>query len=370
MIKRIISVLVLLTCASVVFASGNFRYSLLQSFMYDSNIYETAKDLKSSGISSTQLFLDYLSKIPNSSLNLGISANTGYNAFTEDSAKNNYWNAGLNLALSNEYFKLKNRFVYTSEQANNSLSERSERIGNEFVFNARTSNKRMFAAGIIVSDEYNRYIKEEDKALNRNRVNGGLQFFYNISPKTSIFVEDIISSIVYENNDINNSLENSVSLGIEGNITPKVKGDIKFSYDNRQYEKIGIDNASIFGYEVKLFYEPNNVTSITVLGDRKIEETIYGQNRYYISTGGNLLLNRQITQRFDAEILFSYENMYYPYGAEKREDNFYRVSPSLNYQFMDRWFASLWYQFKNRKSNVVGMEYTDNVFGLNIKFTF
>lgn len=104
--KKVIVGLVLFLGFSNVYASANLKYSIFESFMYDSNIYQTNKNLIGSGISSTQLFVDYLSQIPDSALKLGLGANVGYNAYTENSSKNNYMNAGLNMSLKKWVFQV------------------------------------------------------------------------------------------------------------------------------------------------------------------------------------------------------------------------------------------------------------------------
>ncbi|MDD5021030.1 MAG: outer membrane beta-barrel protein [Endomicrobiaceae bacterium] len=368
--KKVIVVLFLVFSFSNVYANANLRYSIFESLMYDSNIYQSNENLVGSAISSTQLFVDYLSQIPNSALKLGLGVNVGYNAYTENNSKNNYMNAGLNMSLKNDYFRFHNDFIYTSEQASNALTERAERINNEVLFGFRTKMEKMLSIGVVISDVVDHYLTSEEDLLSRNRLNAGLQFFYNVSPKTSIFVENVISFTNYEKSDVNNSTENSLALGVDGNVTAKVSGNIKFSYDKRDYVRDNIESANLFGYMAQLVYEPTKMTSVTIVGKRKMEETTYGINRYYIATGGNLLLTKQLFRKLDTSLMLSYENMMYPYGLTKREDNFYRVRPSISGQLIEKFLVTVWYQFKNRQSNIEEMKYSDNMVGLDVKFSF
>ena len=368
--KKAIVFLILILGVSNITAAGKFKYSVSESIFYDSNIYLTNNNSISSWISLTQLNADYLSRIPDTALSLGVGANVGYNAYTENSAKNNYCDAGLDVFLKNDFFNLKNKFIYTSEQASNAFTERAERISNEVSFNFKTKMEKMFSIGVVVSDVLDDYVKKEDELLNRNRFNAGLQFFYNISLKTSVFVEDVFSFIGYEKNSVNNSKENSLALGIDGSISPKIKGNVKVSYDKRDYEENNAESASICGYSAQLVYEPTNTGSVTLTGKRKMEETTYDVNRYYIGTSANLLLSKQIYRKFDTSLMFSYENMMYPYGSYKREDNFYRIRPAITCMITKKLFSTLWYQFKTRQSNIEDMKYTDNMVGLNIKLSF
>lgn len=198
--------------------------------------------------------------------------------------------------------------------------------------------EKMLSIGVVISDVVDHYLKSEEDLLSRNRLNSGLQFFYNISPKTSIFVEDIISFTNYEKSDTNNSTENSLALGVDGKVTAKLSGNVKFSYDKRDYVKNNVESANLFGYVAQLVYEPTQMTSVTIVGKRKMEETTYDQNRYYIATGGNLLITEQLFRKLDTSLMLSYENMRYPYGL-KREDNFYRIRPSINGQLFEKNFS-------------------------------
>jgi len=369
--KKVFSVICLCFLVSAAFAESPFKFAVLESLKYDDNIYLTEKDKKSSAISSTQLFVDYLSQIPNSSLKVGLGANVGYNAYTEDPSKNNYINAGLKGFLENQYFKLSEGFIYTSEQATNELTERTDRISNNIALSVRTSREKTFSVGLVASDVLDRYMKYSKSALNRNRFNIGAQVFYNLSARTSIFVEDVVSAIHYEKNTYNDSTQNSLALGVEGNITEKIKGTAKISYDYRDYKKDNTDKANLLGYLVSLTYKPMETNSFSLIGRRAYEETTYINNRYYVSTAVNLFAAQKLSQRFDVSLLLSYENMNYPNKIDNdfRVDDFYAVKPAVNYKFMDCLTAGLWYKFKTKHSNMVS-DYTDNTVGLDIKVTF
>lgn len=369
--KKLTALFFICFFVSAAFAEGPFKFAVSESLKYDDNIYLTENDKKGSLISSTQLFADYLSQIPNSSLKVGLGANVGYNAYTENASKNNYFNAGARGFIENQYFKLYEKFIYTSEQVNNELTDRSDRINNDISLSVRTSREKMFSVGLIVSDVYDRYMRNDKSGLNRNRFNIGAQVFYNISPRTSIFVEDVVSAIHYEVNTYNDSTQNSVAVGVEGNITEKIAGLAKISYDYRDYKKDNTDKANLLGYMVSLTYKPLQTSSFSIMGRRSYEETTYVNNRYYVSTLVNLIATQKLTQKLDVSLLLSYENMDYPNRVDNdfRVDDFYAVKPSVSYKFKDYLIGGLWYKFKTKHSNIAE-DYTDNTVGLDVKFMF
>ena len=189
---------------AVVANAGNLKFLASEEVKYDDNIYLTNTDKKDSFISTTRLGAKYEGKIPNTSLKGLFSAVGGYNAYTEKNDKNGYWDALGIAEISNKYFTLGDRFLLTSDPANSEQTERAKRINNNAYASFITSKEKMFSLGLKVSDEYNRYFKDEYKGLNRNRINAGVGAYYNISSKTSLFAEYTYTDIDYDKNKNNN----------------------------------------------------------------------------------------------------------------------------------------------------------------------
>ncbi|MDD2524059.1 MAG: outer membrane beta-barrel protein [Endomicrobiaceae bacterium] len=367
--------LVLVSSVSSLFAEKPLSFLFLENLSYDDNIYYASKDKKSSEISSSQLFAKYFSNIPNTSLDLFAKVNVGYNAYTQDTAKNNFLNTGLDVVLENNKFTLKESFIYTSDPASSDLTERAQRMSNVALFEFRTSLEKMFSVGFVMSDLYDKYVEEKFEYLDRNRLNSGVQLFYNLSPKTSFFVEYLFSNINYQTNANSDSLGNSFIAGVNGQIASKVKGTAQVSYDQRNYDKEvngAKKDADLCGYLVSLAYTPTTQNAITLSGERKMQETLYGANRYYVSTSVALELKQKIYQKWEASLLLAYEKMSYPisFNNVDRNDDLYRVIPSVEYNFTETLSAGVWYQFKDRQSNVDGEEYNNNKVGANIKLHF
>ncbi len=376
--KKIISTL-LITCfvAVSVYADSPFKFAVSEDISYDDNIYLTKNDTKSSIISSTQLFAEYLNNIPNSGLKFGAKANIGYNAYSEAAAKNDYMNAGVGVNLSNSKFFLDENFLFTADPATSELTERAKRINNIASFRFKTSLEKMFSIGFLVSDIYDNYVDDDFSALNKNRVNFGVQAYYNLSTKTSFYLGYLLSRIDYEKESVRESFGNSISLGVNGKIAKKIKGTAQISYDTRSYDKEvehADRNTSLFGYLLALTYEPTIRNSIELSGERKMEESTFANNRYYVSTEIAAKYKQKIYTKWTAGILVAYENMAYPETVDdtNRVDNLIKVRPSIEYKFKDNLFATLWYQLRNKTSNYDSdnVEYLDNKVGAQIKFCF
>jgi len=375
--KKIVSTLLIMCFVAVsVYADKPFKFIISEDVSYDDNIYLTKENTKSSIISSTQLFAEYLNNIPNSGLKLGAKANLGYNAYSESPAKNDYMNAGLGFNLSNNRFFLAEDFLYTADPATSELTERAKRMNNIASFRFKTSLEKRFSIGFLVSDIYDKYVDDDFSDLDKNRINAGAQLYYNVSSKTSFYLGYLVSRIDYEKESVRESFGNSVSLGVNGKVSKKIKGTAQVSFDTRSYDK-ELENAdrntSLFGYLVSLTYEPTHKNSLVLSGERKMEESTFANNRYYISTEVGLQYKQEILTKWTAGIFASYENMGYPETVNdiNRSDDLIKVRPSIEYKFKEYLFASIWYQLKNKASNFSdSVEYLDNKVGAQIKVCF
>ena len=340
---------------SVIYADKPLKFIFSEDIGYDDNIYLSNEDKTGSAVSSTQLFAEYLVNIPNTGLKFGANANVGYNAYLESPAKNDYMNAGAGLNIGNRFFSVEEEFLYTADPATSELTDRAKRINNYASFKIKTSSEKMFSIGFLVSDILDKYIDDQYENLNRNRINIGAQAYYNLSSRTSFYIGYLFSNINYEDNEYSNSIGNSFILGVNGTVAQKIKGSAQISYDMRNYDKKvdGLEkDADIFGYLLSLTYEPTNRSSIVLSGERKIEESVFTNNR--------------------AGLFVSYENIDYPGKIDgvNRYDDLINVKPSIEYQFKEYLFASLWYQFRNRTSNCSMAEYTNNKVGIQVKLCF
>lgn len=357
-------------------AAAPVTFTVSEDFSYDDNIYLTDGNETDSFISSTQVGAQYQSNIPGSGLDLTANGQVGYNAYTEDSSTNNFWNALGDVSLKNEWMNIGDRFLYTSDPANSSLTDRAERIQNVGYVSFKTSSEKKFGIGFTADDVFDRYMDSEWDSLNRNRINLGAQLYYNVSPKTNFFVEYTYSDISYEDNKGNESTGNSVGLGVNGQIAPKVTGTAKITYDMRDYDEsiAGVDNYNdLVGYYVALEWQPTSRNTVRLSGQRKMEETRYHNNRYFADTLVSLYASQKVYDKWTASLTLSWEDMDYAYAnnnGTKRNDGLYTIRPQVDYQFKDWLSAGVWYQFRNRDSNVNGADYDSNKAGVFVKALF
>lgn len=165
------SILVMLPVMAA--AQKPLTFTASENVTYDDNIYLTKDDTKGSVISTTRVGAQYAANIPGSGLELSANALVGYNAYTEKPSTNNYWDTLAGVQLQNDYMKLGDRFIYTSDPANSALTDRAKRVQNVGYLALKTSTEKTFGLGITAEDIFDRYMKSAWSSLNRNRVNLG-----------------------------------------------------------------------------------------------------------------------------------------------------------------------------------------------------
>lgn len=353
-----------------------FNFKITDEVSFDDNIYLTKSDKVSSIINSIHGLARYLTKIPSTSFNFDTSVDVGYNSYVEDPSRNNNWFAGLGLNLKNRFFELREKFTYTTDPANRSIDERTERINNDVYLGFTTSKEKKLGFGIYGRDVLDYYLKEYFEGLNRNKIMGGAKIFYNFTPTKSLYAGYQYTNIKYDKNEVNNSTGNSYFLGVEGNISAKLTGVAQVSYDDRKYEKKydqSPESGHVLGYLANITYAPYRSTIFTLEGTREMEETSSGYNRYYISSTVYLKFKQIVFQKWTVGCTTGYENMDFPIEYENglhRTDEYFTVIPSLDYKFNDYFSAGIWYQYRSKISNHEFAEYLNNRTGLKLSLMF
>ncbi len=377
--KAVVPFLIAMFVAAPVFAQNAIRFAASETLSYDDNIYLTDKNTKDSFISSTRLGADYKAPIPSTGLTLMADAGVGYNAYTEDHSRNNYWEAMGGFGIANDQFKIGDRVLYTSDPANSSLTQRKKRLNNTGYISYVTSREKMFGIGFLAEDSYDRYMQSEMQYLTRNRLNLGAQLYYNMTAKTNFFVEYVFSDITYKDNKTSNSIGNALGVGVNGHIASKITGTAKVTYNMRDYDHsiAGADDYNdLFGYYVALSWKPTTRNVVRLSGERRMEETLFGDasgyNRYFTDTVLSLYGSHKLSDKLTASLTVSWENMAYAkrVANTKRDDNLWTFRPQVDYQFKDWLSAGVWYQFRTRHSNWNTADYDSNKAGIFAKATF
>ena len=384
--KKLFVLALAFTVCAPVFAAQPVQFLVSEDFSYDDNIYLKDKNFgktnpsygekKDSFISTTRVGADYKTQLPGTSLHLKARTMVGYNAYTEKPGTNNFWDASGVVDVSNKQLHVGDRIVYTSDPANNALTDRAKRLNNTAYMSYKTTNQKLVSVGVSVEDIFDRYFEGTMDYLNRNRFNVGTQLFYNFNTQTNLFAEYMFSDIVYQDNGSFNSVGHRLGVGFNGQLAPKVTGTAKVTYDMRDYSHRWNDASNhpdLVGYYTALTWKLSTRDTLRLAGERHMEETRYLNNRYFADTLLSLYGAHKFNSKWTAALTLAWEDMDYSRttaGLKKRHDTLYTVRPQLDYKFKDWLMASVWYQYRTRQSNHSWAKYDNHKAGLTIKALF
>ena len=355
--KSIFLTFVLALASILTVNASDLKFMASEELSYDDNIYLQNGGRIGSGIASTKVgaLLDLV--VPGTSLKGKASGTIGYNAYTKHNGTNGYWDTLINAELGNDSLKLGERFLLTSDPANSELTDRAQRMNNNIYASYRTNAYKKLSVGAKVSDDYNKYTGYAYQNLNRNLLNIGVGAYYNVSEKTNLLAEYTYHILSYQKTQDNNSNGGTLALGVEGQVAPKVAGEARLTYNYRNYthEVAGYDDyANLIGYNIAFTWEPTTQNLIRLSGTREFEETVYANNRYFVSTGIKLYGSQKIMDKFTAGLTLGYENLSYAKDDNngiKRSDDVLTFRPEVNYQFKEWLSAGVWYQYRRRATN-------------------
>ncbi|MDM8543129.1 outer membrane beta-barrel protein [Desulfococcaceae bacterium HSG9] len=195
--------------------------------------------------------------------------------------------------------------------------------------------------------------------------------YYTISPKTSFFVNLDFIDIRYEQDGFSDSTELDAYGGIDWRATSKTAGYFKSGYGVKNFsdDSDKAENLILEG-SVSYIFSPK-VTFGLRASQRMDESQIDGMN-YTLTRDLQGTYQHQITDAMKFNLMLGYANsdfygrMIYNNVTYERDDELYRISPSLNYQIMDWLAAILAYDFSMRDSNIPDFNFKTNTSSLRI----
>ncbi len=369
---------------------------------YDSNIYLVPRDtptrtvgggVRGSWITTNELALEALlpwRKLHTFAAGYDFEANTyttqpNLNDTINQKAHFDYTYAGA-YGLT---YKAGDAYTNTTDQAFSELVARNRRWTNtvytELDYNP--ANNRL-AGGVDAQHTTNKYLGDTiGRQLNRYDESVGFNVGYKIQPKTKAYVSYHRSVTHYTvqrelpDNDKNSKAHN-VGFGVTGQITPKVTGQIEGGATFRRYDEPpvggGTQKTQNITVATNLTYKANDRTDVIFAASRRIEESIFGANRFYISNNASLDLKHKLPYKFSVGANAAYGLDKYPDsqtvagGASgSRRDDIYQGGAWIEYDIQQWLSTGVSYVFRERNSTFSGeFNYQDmqTAWNLAVKF--
>ena len=278
-------------------------------------------------------------------------------------------------------FKAGDTALDTTDPAASEIVTRARRFQNNANLSVERKSEKL-SFGIDASDTLHDYSNDTlSLQLDRSEYRAGAHVGYPIGAKTTAVLRYQYTGIAYRNGNTNfkDSTGNDVTLGVDGQIAPKIKGNVDVGVTQRAYSRnvTGLKNGfSTLGYGAGLTWMPGERTTVGLNGSRGFGESIFSTNRFYTTTVVGLGLGQKIGDKWSVSLATNYERDDYPesttsgsFTGHRRDDNFqYRVG--VGYDVTESIKLEAYDLYRSRSTNFSGFDYVDTQAGANLKILF
>lgn len=205
--------------------------------------------------------------------------------------------AQLHLEFNRLRFDLKENFVHTTDPPGTELTGRIESDTNSLLPNVEYRLTDRFSVGANAEWIHVRFPTIPE--LDRDEYLGGVSVFWKFLPKTDLGLNYNYGQKVFDSDATRDVRRHVVLLRLRGELTPRITSTLRIGYEDRQPTH---DNPGIVGYRGlvgggDVVYRPTDRTTLTLLTDRSVQESIFENALYYVSTTGTLVLAHQFTPK-------------------------------------------------------------------------
>jgi len=199
--------------------------------------------------------------------------------------------------------------------------------------------------------------------------------YYKFLPKTSALVQyEFTATNFDENNPALLSVDNNAQrgyLGLTWDITARTEGTVKGGYVRKNYKESDITNFGGGILSIDLKQELSQRTSLQFDAVRDVKESNIVTEPYYLTLGGRVAMLHKIHPKVSLKLKTGFSRDQYPNAippaTRARMDDTWNAGGGLEYA-MQPWLSwGLGYDFTQRRSNLSGFGYVDNLYTFSVK---
>jgi len=227
--------------------------------------------------------------------------------------------------------------------------------------------------------DYTNYWLDYDDRANqfRNRMDNSvaLYAFYKVRPKTSMFVQYEFADIEYDENSLFDSKEHRYYIGADWDITADSRGRVKLGYMEKDFDNSEFGEEDGFSAELQMLHSFSPKRNASLTAYHRYTESSIDTAFAVLTTGSNFSLMQRFTPKWSATMNMLYYRDEYQGEftiagvTREREDDTYRIGPSLIFEPRDWMQVSLGYYFSKRDSNFEVFDFENNTVSLSIELT-
>jgi hypothetical protein len=199
--------------------------------------------------------------------------------------------------------------------------------------------------------------------------------YYRFLPKTSAFIEYERKAVDFTEatTTLDNAMD-SLLLGLTWEMTGRSKGTIKGGRTSKDFKDPAIKDFSVWTWSVDLSHKFSELTSLSLVGSRQVNETNWYGTAYFITTGAYGELKHAFMSKMSLLLRGSYGTDRFsnavPPETEVREDKTRMLGAGLRYTMKDWLEFGADYNKRNRDSNRNTNDYHETQYILSANMAF
>ena len=241
---------------------------------------------------------------------------------------------------------------------------------NVLILSADYAFSPKFSIEGVYSNFYLDYDRTERAFRDRTDNTGALYLNYNYLPKTSIFLNGEYVQSSFDTATDNNADQYNLYAGIQWRPSGKTSLRMRLGYVNRSIDSGDIEDVSEFAGDIRIRYGITGKTSLTLLGASNIQVP---DNIDYIFIRNKVLrlgCHTNFTSKILAGLVAHVGWKDYQGGIrDDRNDDYFQLTPSIQYNFKEWMATRLSYSYENRDSNIEVNDYSNNTVLLELTFS-
>ncbi|MBU0731022.1 MAG: outer membrane beta-barrel protein [Proteobacteria bacterium] len=228
-----------------------------------------------------------------------------------------------------------------------------------------------FTEKFSIRAEYSQFYLDYDleisKGKNREDSSYGAYFFYNYSPKTSLFIQYENIAVSYETNTTQDSDQNYIYAGLKWRSAEKTSFKGKVGYIDRSSDNPLAPSKTGAVMEITVKHDFTAKTGIQFLASHKLNESTISTSAYSTDTTVQLSVNKNFTEKIDSILYLGYTRTDFEGNAGiGRSDDVFSITPVFRYTFTKWLQAEAEFSHTERDSDVTAFDYKTNTFYLRL----
>lgn len=259
-----------------------------------------------------------------------------------------------------------------NSQANEALNTRSK--STDFVFNGQWDHLTTEKFGVRLSGDYFKSDYRTSGYSDLARYTLGAEAIYVYSPKLRTFAGFTWGESWTSNRSFNRRNpggdDKRYTVGFEGELAPKITGDLRVGVEQREFATAGFGDDSAFYISSRLTWAAAQKTLWTLRASQGLNVTASDQSAKNFDAG--LVLTQELAERFSLEGSVGYTRATYSAfgGAGARRDHGVSARLRANYALSEAAALDASVGIRNNNSSLAVSDYQQVNFGAGFTYRF